>query len=165
MRLRLAAVLTLLLPLVAACDREATTAKWRERQMAADPPALWSVEVLGSNARPVQICADSLVLNGLAAPLPDAPDAYCVRRDRAPEAVASHASVCQLGSIEYKVAVTVTGDTASAFDAAMRATTPRRPGEAVEQTRRFKRLGACPEGWAIGDRTDQTGALVKARPQ
>jgi len=158
-----AAVLLLPLLLLAACDGKAATAKYRARQAAVDPPRLWSVEVVpapaGVNA--VTVCADSRIHQGLARPAVTAGDVYC--RPIGQEVVSNGVRIqrCDLNGETWVTTAAVRGDTGRDFTAVQSAEPVSGDGGGYRQTRRYRLLGACPEGWNIGDSTDQQGRTVK----
>ena len=153
--LRVLVLLALLPVALAACKVQ--TDRWIERQAAVDPPELWRVEVVGSDARPVQLCADSILRKGFVSPLPEAEGQPCIPIGDPVETAGGRIQRCAIGNQTLLVAVRVEGDPA-AFSVTFSAQTLRqRTPFAASQTRRYTRLGPCPEGWKVGDNTDQNG--------
>ena len=159
-----AAVLLLPLILLAACDGRASAAKYRARQAAVDPPRLWSVEVVPARAgiKAVTICADSQVHAGLTRPTVTAGDAHC--RPIGAEVVSNGVRIqrCNLNGETWVTTAAVRGDLARDFTAVQSAE-PVSGAQGYRQTRRYQLLGDCPEGWNIGDSTDQQGRRVKGQ--
>ncbi|RYF94631.1 MAG: hypothetical protein EON95_04650 [Caulobacteraceae bacterium] len=159
-----AAVLLLPLLLLAACDGKASAAKFRARQAAIDPPHLWSVEIVPAVAgvKPVTVCADSRIAKGLARPAVTAGDAFC--RPMGKEVVSGGTRIqrCDLNGETWVTTAAVTGDLTRDFTAVQSAT-PVSGAQGYRQARRYQRLGDCPEGWNVGDSTDQQGRKVKGQ--
>ena len=143
--------------LMATAGCEARTDRWTERQAAVDPPGLWRVEALGANAQPVLICVDSFLRKGFAAPLPEVQGQPCVPLGEPVMTQEGQLRRCKIGAETLLLRTTTKGD-ANAFTIALRVTVlgARTEASAV-QTRRYTRLGPCPEGWKVGDTTDQKG--------
>lgn len=164
--MRAVVLLSLVLPglLLAACDGKAAAARYRARQAAVDPPKLWSVEVVPAQegVAPVKICADSRIHAGLSRPAVTAGDGYC--RPFGEEVVAGGARIqrCELNGETWVTTAAVRGDLARDF-VAVQSAEPVSGAPGYRQTRRYRLLGDCPEGWDIGDSTDQQGRRVKGR--
>ena len=155
----------LLLPLLlAACDGKASAAKYRARQAAIDPPRLWSVEVVPARQGvvAVKVCADSRIHEGLARPAVTAGDGVC--RPLGQEVVAGDTRIqrCELNGETWVTTAAVKGDLARDFTSVQSAE-PVSGAGGYSQTRRYRLLGDCPEGWNIGDSTDQQGRHVKGQ--
>jgi hypothetical protein len=157
-------VVLVLLPLVmlAACDSSAVEAKYRARQAAVDPKKLWSVELVparpGVNA--VKVCADSRITAGLDRPAVTAGNTYC--KPVGAEVLQGDVRVqrCEMNGETWIATAAVRGDRTKDF-VAVQSMSPAAGGQGYEQTRRYRLLGDCPEGWNIGDTTDQQGRIVK----
>lgn len=160
------AVVVLLLPLVliAACDGKASTAKYRARQAAIDPPRLWSVEIVPARAgvAAVKVCADSRIHEGLARPAVTAGEVVC--RPLGKEVVSGDTRIqrCDMNGETWVTTAAVSGDLARDFTAVQSAQPVSGEG-GYSQTRRYQLIGDCPEGWNIGDSTDQQGRHVKGQ--
>jgi hypothetical protein len=130
---------------LSACDDGAQTARavaqWRERQARIDPPQLWSVQAVH------EAHGGKAVLFGKV---------HCAREtDTKVEAAPSPNYRCMLGGAEYAVATSVKGDRGRDFEAD---STILRDGQTVyARILRFRRVGACPAGWNVGDTTNQKG--------
>lgn len=150
-RLPLVAILILL----AGC--EVGTGRWIERQAAVDPPELWRVEVVDADAPAVRICVDSLLRTGFAMPLPEAHGMACEPLGEPILTEDGRLQRCRLGARTLLVGARTTPQ-ADGFDVELRVTTlGPGPEASFVQTRRYTRLGPCPEGWKIGDKTDRLG--------
>ena len=158
-------LLTLLLTASAAlasCDaahEELRAQRWIDRQAAIDPPMLWLTEVVDDepSTGPVRVCADSVLHAGFVQPAPAFGGRRCQRVGDVVAGPGYQASRCEMGGRRYAVTSTTTGD-AEAFTVRLAV---RSIGggerESWEQTRSYRRLGRCPDGWRIGDHTDQDG--------
>lgn len=164
--MRAAVLLSLVLPglLLAACDGKAAAARYRARQAAVDPPKLWSVEVVPAQAgvAAVKICADSRIHAGLSRPAVMAGQVQC--RPFGEEVVSNGARIqrCELNGETWVTTAAVHGDLSRDF-VAVQSAEPVSGAEGYRQTRRYRLLGDCPEGWNIGDSTDQQGRHVRGR--
>lgn len=162
-----AVVLILLPPLVllAACDGKASTARYRARQAAVDPPKLWSIEVVP--AQPgvvsVKLCADSRIQEGLARPAVTAGPVAC--RPLGKVVVSGGVAIqrCELNGETWVTTASVSGDPARDFVSVQSAEPASGMEGGYSQTRRYRLVGACPEGWDIGDSTNQKGERVKGQ--
>lgn len=150
----LAPPLALTTALLAGC--EVRTDRWLERQAAVDPPELWRVEVVGSDARPVEICVDSLLRTGFTSPLPEVGGQPCVLIGEPVETGGGRIGRCRSGGQALLFSVKTEGGP-SDFTVALNIQTLDHRAYEVAQTRRYTRLGPCPPGWIIGDNTDQAG--------
>lgn len=151
---RSAPLAILTLAMVAGC--EVRTERWMERQAAVDPPELWRVEVVDSDARPVQLCADSVLRKGFASPLPEVDGRPCIPLGEPVEVDGGRTQRCTAGDRTLLVNVKVEGEP-SDLTVALYVETLDRQAYAATQTRRYTRLGPCPKGWHIGDNIDQQG--------
>ncbi|WP_309630408.1 hypothetical protein [Brevundimonas sp.] len=140
--------------MVAGC--EVRTDRWLERQAAVDPPELWRVEVVNSDSLPVQLCADTLLREGFKSPLPEVGGQPCILIGEPVETDGGRIGRCASGGHALMFSVKTEGDP-SDFTVALNVQTLGRHGYIVTQTRRYTRLGPCPQGWSIGDNTDQQG--------
>ncbi len=142
------------LAMLAGC--EVRTDRWLERQAAVDPPELWRVEVVGSDARPVHLCVDTLLRKGFTTPLPEVGGQPCILIGEPVEADGGRIGRCSSAGQPLLFSVKTEGDPLN-FTVALNVQTLGRQSHAVTQTRRYTRLGPCPKGWNIGDNTDQQG--------
>jgi hypothetical protein len=150
--------------LLAACDGKAAGERYRARQAAIDPPHLWSVEVVPARegVRAVTVCADSRIHEGLARPAVTAGADYC--RPLGAEVVSGGVRIqrCDMNGETWVTTAAVSGDLARDFTAVQSAE-PVSGAQGYRQTRRYQLLGDCPEGWNVGDSTDQQGRRVKGQ--
>jgi hypothetical protein len=137
---------------------------WRERQASGDPPELWSVEAVPQPAgwAPVRLCTDALMRTGFAQPLPLSGPAPCIPVEPPRREGDRYAYRCTLGGAMQGVSSTVRGDPRRDFTATFTITDLSRymtagAGAEYVQVRRYRRLGACPAGWSVGDHTDRHG--------
>ena len=151
-----------------ACD-DGGSARMRARlaamQARRDPPQLWSVAVVGEAAggRPVHICADTSVRSGFRDVIPASGPRHCARLDgwKGPPPGPGH--LCELNGQTHRVISDSSGDPARDFRTR---STIRRVADGqvlYARTLRFQYEGACPNGWRVGDATDQAGHIAHAR--
>jgi hypothetical protein len=142
---------------LAACDAgRATETQIRARQQAIDPPQLWLVQVGGerrAGTASVFVCADSSLREAFVRARAEVNGAPCL--DTTPPLARGNAWSlrCEAKGEAYAVSTTTLGDLTQDFRLDF-ALTPIEhiPGvETVRQTERFRRMGACPDGWRIGD--------------
>ncbi len=130
-----------------------------------DPRELWSVEALPAQSgwAPVKLCTDARTRSGFTTPLPSVGGAPCLPTSPPQQRANRLSTRCQVDGAPYVASAVVEGDTAADFTTAYRVTglggTWESP-EVYEQTRRYRRLGPCPAGWAVGDHTDHAGERV-----
>ena len=136
---------------------EVSTDRWTARQAAVDPPELWQVEGVDADAPAVRICADSYIRAGFSAPMPEMQGVVCESLGDPVETSDGRLQRCRLGGQTLLVS-SRTGGQAGRFDVSLRVTTlGSGPEASVVQTRRYTRIGPCPNGWKIGDKTDRHG--------
>lgn len=162
------------LVLLGACSpagQSRTEAILRARQQATDPLELWSVEVVPAQAGwpAVTVCTNQAIRAGFARPLPAVGALQCdpVEED-ARETADFYTVRCDLGGRRFGVSAHITGDRARDFTTHYAVTDldgfrnpVSRSGSEVEQTRRYRQLGACPAGWVAADSTDRHGVRVR----
>jgi hypothetical protein len=161
--LRFAILLPVLIALAACGGSERAKVRYKARQDAVDPPQLWSIEVVPAPAgiHPIQICTDTRMRQGLARPGPMAGDQPCKPTGAPIDTPTSHVQRCSLNGEAWVSTATLTGDLQRDYTAAL-ATSPLSDDTGgYRQTRRYRHLGPCPDGWAIGETTDQSGARVR----
>jgi hypothetical protein len=147
---------------LAACGRggAATERDWAERKAAAEQLELWSIEATGSGAPPVRICTDVAMRGGFVKPSPAVGDAPCTLIGRPVQTASNYNFRCELGFREWAVTSYWQGDRSRDFTDAVLVTSLDPPPGEYAQTRRFRKLGPCPAGWAAGDAFDRQGRRV-----
>jgi hypothetical protein len=164
------AVLLVLLGGLGACDAgRATETQIRARQQTIDPPQLWLVQVVGERGAAtasVFVCADSSLREAFVRARAEVNGAPC--RDTTPPIVRVNAWSlrCEANGEAYAVSTATYGDLTQDFRLNF-ALTPLAhiPGvDTVRQTERFRRMGACPDGWRIGDQARPGRKPRKTRP-
>lgn len=158
------AALALTALVLAACDDGSSKRMWNRIQAdnaRANPPELWSAQVLPerADAPPVKVCVDAALRDGFKSLEPQVGGQSCVRSDSGTKTANGAYYRCVAAGTEYAVSVAVTGDAAADFTTAT-AIHPVRGGNDFSQTVRYRKLGLCPAGWAIGDATDREGRRV-----
>lgn len=138
---------------VTGCQRKTATATPDEsRPTGAAAAQLWRIEVVdGGKAAPQDICADEAVRAGFARPTPELNGQACVQVGKAVEADGTYAVRCNIDSQQYRVGSVVKGDPQQDFTVEMSVAPQGRTGPNFEQVRHYRRLGACPNGWIIGN--------------
>jgi hypothetical protein len=151
----------LLASLVSACGEGPERARQRAiaRQAAIDPPELWSAEVLPvqPGVAAVTLCTDSRIREGLARPALMLAQSPCRPVGEPVKTETGEVQRCVSNGEAWMATSRVTGDRTSDFTATLKAVAINDDNARFEQVRRFRKLGACPEGWAIGETTDQSG--------
>jgi hypothetical protein len=134
-----------------------TEARLRARQEALDPPRLWRMDALGADGRTAGVrfvCADT--------PLKETFTRLSGEVEGVPCRVISGPVVkpglfafrCGQGGRTYAMASQTAGDLDRDFRLTL-SVTPLGGGLGPARTvRRFRRLGACPAGWRVGDQGD-----------
>ncbi|MFI4974968.1 MAG: hypothetical protein ACHP84_10550 [Caulobacterales bacterium] len=118
---------------------------------------LWRIEAVNTAARPVFICADATIRGGFARPLPDINGQPCTVLDPPVVKPGIFVAWCESGATRAVASSGIHGDLARDFtvstDISLRPTdsTKATPKSDVRQTRRYRLIGGCPAGWAIGD--------------
>jgi hypothetical protein len=134
--------------------------RFRARQRAADPLQLWSIEVTApTKSGPITICTDRFLREGFTRPLPNEDGKQCALHE--PPTLTNGNWIvmrCTLNDHDFLVRSIVTGDLESDFEVDY---VIKGPNPDVRQVRRHRLIGPCPQGWEIGDNTDQQGRLRK----
>ena len=145
---------------LAACESsDEAAARLRARQRAIDPLQLWSIEVVApERTGPITICTDRFIREGFARPLPNYQGKQCALQE--PPTIVKNRIVmrCTLNDHDFLVRSVVTGDLKRDFEVDY---VIKGPNPDVRQVRRHRLIGACPQGWEIGDNTDRQGRLRK----
>ena len=143
--------------LLAACDGgPSTEAALLARQQAVDPPSLWLMEdaqqgAHGSVQGAAWVCADTPMRKTFAKINAEVGGAPCA--DTAPPVLRPGFSAhrCEVGGRRYAVTSQTEGDLERDFRLSVMVT-PLSPDVGPAQiTRHYRRLGACPAGWRVGD--------------
>jgi hypothetical protein len=149
---------------LAACGRggPATMQWWAERKAATQALELWSVEATGPGARPVQVCMDTAMRLGLVKPAPAAGRETCTYLGKPVQAPGRYAFRCSLAGREWAVTSLWRGDRARDFTDSILISSLDPPYATYVWRRRYRRLGACPSGWAAGDSRTADGRRSNA---
>ena len=127
------------------------------------PPELWSVRVWGE-ARPgraIRICTDGKLRTGFTSLAADVGGAPCVIASLHKHSW-GQTYKCTVGDREFGVSTTVDGARDRDFVARSSVTDLDTARTVYARALRFERLGLCPQGWPVGDATDQQGRRVTA---
>jgi len=143
--------------LLAACERgPSTEAQLLARQQAVDPPSLWLMEDKeNAGARAIQgsawVCADTPMRQTFGKTNAEIAGAPC--NDTVPPVVrpgfAAHR--CEAGGRRYAITSQTVGDLARDFRLTVMVTPLSADLGAAQTVRHYRRLGACPAGWRVGD--------------
>jgi len=139
--------------LLAACDGPAgTAARMNARQLAVDPPRLWMIETVAPRGGPASyVCADTPMREGFARTRPEIDGAECRATARPVVRPGQSALRCQANGRGFAFSTQTRGDLTRDFELTVAVTSLDRTLGPAATTRRFRRLGACPAGWRIGD--------------
>lgn len=142
----------LLLPLLA-CAEPRAEARVAAAQMAADPPQLWLAQALDGErvSGEVMVCVDRVMRDGFARANAEVAGQPCLPFRDAVETPGLYAVRCQLGGRTFGLTVNRTGDPERDFTIRFALKALDGTGDAAAQARRFRKVGACPAGWRIGD--------------
>lgn len=153
-----------------ACNAAPSTAdELAARQAAIDPPQLWLAQVLGEGGTvkgSVFVCADSALREGFTRARAEINGRPCVDATSPRVKPNGWTLRCTVGGRGYAVSSVTVGDLQQDFLVNFSLveltsflvgkhpnftiqTEP--PPQSVRQVRRFRRIGACPSGWRIGD--------------
>ena len=133
-----------------------TEAQLKARQQVVDPPQLWLMEdAQDGRAGPIRgsawVCADTPMrqtFNKTNAAIEGAPCADTVPPVLRP-GFAAHR--CEVGGRRYAITSQSVGDPAQDFRLTVMVTPLSADLGPARITRHYRRLGACPAGWRIGD--------------
>jgi hypothetical protein len=158
---RTAMVLGVLLALGACDGAPDTETRILARQQAIDPPQLWLVQALGDAGAvkgSVFVCADTALRETFVRTRAEVNGEIC--RDTTSPVMKTNewALRCEAGGLPFAISASTVGDPQRDFrlDFGLTqlyyfptVTGPQRMS--VRQSRHFRRIGACPAGWRIGD--------------
>jgi hypothetical protein len=143
--------------LLAACHGgPSTEAQLRARQQAVDPPQLWLMEdAQDTRSGPISgaawVCADTPMRQTFSRTNAEIAGAPCA--DTVPPVLrpgfAAHR--CEVGGRRYAITSQTVGDPAQDFRLTVMVTPLSADLGPARTTRHYRRLGACPAGWRIGD--------------
>ena len=147
--------LALALPLaLAACSQQEAQARLEAQAAAVDPPTLWRVQSLagdGAITGETLVCADAAMRAGFDRANAEVDGVPCVSPRPGVERPGLYANRCLLAGRPFGLTVNRTGDPERDFTLAFAFRPLDGSGAASRQVRRFRRIGACPAGWKIGD--------------
>lgn len=146
----LAPALFLLLP---ACGEPRAEARVAAAQMEADPPQLWLAQAMEGErvTGEVLVCADRVLRDGFARANAEVGGQPCLPFKDGVERPGLYAVRCQLGGRNFGLTVNRAGDPEADFTIRFAMKALDGTGAEARSVRRFRRLGACPAGWRIGD--------------
>lgn len=161
-RARRLAPAILLAPLLglAACGAPTAQSKLSATQADLDPPELWRVESLDDAGRATGatlVCADQSMRAGFARADAEVWGRPCLPHRDAVDQPHLYAVRCEIDGRRFGLTLNRSGDLRTDFKAAFALTALDGSGATARQVRRFRRAGACPAGWIIGDQAKPGG--------
>jgi len=145
---------------LSACDGMSADARLAARQAKIDPPRLWLAESLGPTGavtRTLDVCADRGLREGFARAQPEVNGEPCRAISPTVSKPGLYALRCEAMGQSFAVTVTSQGDPQRDFRVRYALTPLDRGRGPFVQTIRYRVLGACPEGWKIGDQARPDG--------
>ncbi|MDG2520231.1 hypothetical protein P7B02_01660 [Caulobacter segnis] len=150
--------------LLGGCRQETAIERLSRDADAQNPPRLWSVAVMknGEEAAKVTLCASAEMKEGFERMVPMHEGKACALNDQ-PEFLPNRVKIrCIADNRPMLVENFTAGDRDKDFSVYMRMRSLD-GGEIVrEQTRRYRLIGDCPEGWRAGWSSDRKGRVVPA---
>jgi hypothetical protein len=119
-----------------------------------EPPALWSVESQndqGKVTKTVLVCADTTVHRSFSRPLPSPNGLPCRLVDPPVVQGDRFSARCKTGRAHLNIQSVRTGDPDQDFVIKLSVGGDVPGNENLSQTLHYRRVGACPSGWAAGD--------------
>jgi len=154
---------------LAACQaRPDTEARLLARQQAVDPPRLWRMDALAQDGRKGGVrfvCADTPLRQTFTQLAGEVEGVPC-RVTAGPVVKRGFFALrCEEGGRTYAMASQTAGDPERDFTLIV-SVTPLGGGVGpARAVRRFRRLGACPRGWRVGDQADAVASAIRLRSQ
>jgi hypothetical protein len=159
-RLAPAILLAPLLLALTACGAPTAQSKLTATQAALDPPELWRVESLDDAGRvtgATLVCADQSMRDGFARADAEVWGRPCLPHRDAVDRPHLYAVRCEIDGRRFGLTLNRSGDLRTDFQAAFALTALDGSGATARQVRRFRREGACPANWIIGDQAKPDG--------
>lgn len=143
--------------LLAACQRgPSIEAELTARQQAVDPPHLWLMEDAETSAKgavsgAAWVCADTPMHKTFAKTNPEIGGGPCIQT--APPVIRPGFSAlrCEADGRRYAITSQTDGDLDRDFRVTVMVTPLSADLGPAQTTRHYRRLGACPAGWRVGD--------------
>jgi hypothetical protein len=139
---------------LAACDTEKAIAPVAAQAAAVDPPQLWRAEALDRDGRvqkAVMVCVDSVLRQGLARANAEVNGEPCVAEGPLVSRPGQYALRCTAGGRRFALWTRSWGDPQNDLTVSFAANALDSSHQSVTQLRRYRRQGACPAGWRVGD--------------
>ncbi len=149
-----ALVLLAALVLAACHGGPSTEAQLRARQQVVDPRQLWLMEdadPTGAMRSAAWVCADTPMRQTFAKTNAEVEGAPCADTVAPVLRPGFSAHRCEAGGRRYAITSQTEGDPARDFRLTVVVTPLSADLGAARTTRHYRRLGACPAGWRIGD--------------
>ncbi len=139
------------------CDGSGDTeTQVRARQQAIDPPQLWIVQVIAGNGEATAstfVCADAAIRETFARTRAEVNGKRCEDTTGPVQKAHEWALSCRAQGREFAISASTLGDVSQDFWLNFALTPLFDPTGigTVRQTRHFRNVGPCPNGWRIGD--------------
>lgn len=153
-RLAPAILLVPVMLVLAACSAPQRQSRLTDLQADLDPPELWRVESLdhrGAVNGALNVCVDQSMRDGFARADAEIWGRPCLPHRDAVDTPNLYAVRCEIDGRRFGLTLNRSGDLRRDFTAAFSLTALDGSGATAKQVRRFRREGACPAGWIIGD--------------
>lgn len=154
MKLAVCAVVVALAAGAAGCDTSSAEARYVARQAAVDPPQLWLAEALGPQDQAVDavyVCTDQGLREGLARAAVSVNGAPCLPYRDAVDRPELFAVRCEASGQRLSLTVNREGDQTRDFTVRVMVKRLDGSGQGGGHVRRYRHVGSCPAGWAVGD--------------
>lgn len=145
---------------LAACGAPAAQSRLTANQAAQDPPQLWRVESLDNAGRvtgATLVCTDQSMRDGFGRADAEVWGRPCLPHRDAVDRPDLYAVRCEIDGRRFGLTLNRSGDLRADFTAAFALTALDGSRATARQVRRFRREGACPAGWIIGDQARPDG--------
>lgn len=146
-----------------ACDGMSADSRLAARQAKIDPPRLWLAESLGPTGavtRTIDVCADRGLREGFVRAQPEVNGEPCLAISPTVTKPGLYALRCEAMGQSFAVTVTTQGDPQRDFQVRYALTSLEGGRGPFVQTIHYRVLGACPQGWDIGDQ-QRAGRFVR----
>lgn len=139
---------------LAACSAPQRQSRLVDLQAELDPPQLWRVESLDAAGRTtgaIQVCTDQAMRDGFGRADAEIWGRPCLPHRDAVDTPNLYAVRCEIEGRRFGLTLNRQGDLKRDFTARFSLASLDGSGAVAKQARRFRREGACPSGWIIGD--------------
>ena len=142
---------------LAGCGAEDRQSRIQAAQAAVDPPALWLAQADDAGKQQLYVCADSVMRDGFRRANAEINGRACSPFKDGVDRPGLYATRCELDGRRFGLTVTQDGDPQRDFTVRFALAALDGSGVQATQARRFRKVGACPAGWGIGDQARPGG--------